>query len=60
MALAVRHLKVVVEPSGAVGLAAALRDSRRGRKCVGVILSGGNVDPEMLTRALTADVDATA
>ena len=43
-------LQMVVEPSGAVGLAAALTDEfrqlamRRGLKKIGVILSGGNVD----------------
>jgi threonine dehydratase len=57
MAFAARHLKLVLEPSGAVGLAALLQESQRGRKCVGVVLSGGNVDPEMLTGALTAYPD---
>ena len=39
------RLKLVVEPTGALGAAAALNagDSIRGRR-VGVILSGGNVD----------------
>jgi serine racemase len=39
-------MQVVVEPSGAVGLAAALSpqfNSHRGKR-VGVILCGGNVD----------------
>ena len=53
MALAARHLKLVVEPSGAVGLAALLRGPPAGR-CVGVILSGGNVDPDLLSNALTS------
>jgi len=57
MAAAARDLKLVVEPSGAVGLAAALQESQRGRGCIGVILSGGNVDPEMLTSALLAYPD---
>jgi len=48
MAFALRELRLVVEPSGAVALAAALRDAR-GR--AGVMLSGGNVDPELLQRA---------
>ncbi len=52
MALAAEHLKLVVEPSGAAALAALVRQPPRERKCVGVILSGGNVDPEMLTSAL--------
>jgi threonine dehydratase len=35
----------VLEPSGAAALAVALRE---GRGRCGVILSGGNVDPELL------------
>jgi len=51
--LAVRA-KQVVEPSGAVGLAAVLsgRLPLEGRR-VGVMVSGGNVDPAVLARALT-------
>ena len=48
------RLKIVVEPSGAVGLAALLADpaiATRGR--VGVILSGGNVDLESACGLLT-------
>lgn len=43
--------KLVVEPSGAVALAAACRMGREGRladRRVGVILSGGNVDVDQL------------
>jgi threonine dehydratase len=58
MALAVRHLKVVLEPSGAAALAAVLRQSPLERKCVGVVLSGGNVDPETLADALGQRLDA--
>lgn len=45
--------KQVVEPSGAAGLAAALhgRIPVAGRR-VGIVLSGGNVTPELLDRAL--------
>ncbi|MGC9270655.1 threonine ammonia-lyase [Acidiphilium sp.] len=51
---AVRHLKLVVEPGGAVALAALLNGAvpTRGLR-VGVILSGGNIDPDVLTRAIT-------
>jgi threonine dehydratase len=42
---------VLVEPSGAAGLAGALADAR-GKKRVGVILSGGNVAPEALAELL--------
>ena len=55
MAFAFRHLKLVLEPGGAVGLAAALqrRPEARGRTVL-VIASGGNVDPATFTRALAA------
>lgn len=45
--------KQVVEPSGAAGLAAALsgRVEVAGRR-VGIVLSGGNLTPEVLSRAL--------
>ena len=53
MAFAFRHLKLVVEPGGAVALAALLsgRFDARG-KVVGAIISGGNVDPAVFARAL--------
>ena len=53
MAVAFRHFKIVVEPSGAVGLAVALgeRERFRGRTVVAVA-SGGNVDPALYMRAL--------
>ncbi len=53
VAFAVRTLKLVLEPGGAVGLAALLGG---GFDCHGksvvVVLSGGNIDGAMLTRAL--------
>jgi threonine dehydratase len=53
MAFAFRELKLVVEPGGAVGLAALLagRFAARGRT-VAVMLSGGNVDPDQFAQAL--------
>ena len=56
---AVRYLalrmKQVVEPSGAAGLAAVLAELIDIRdKRVGVILSGGNIAPDVLTRLLAA------
>jgi threonine dehydratase len=53
VAFAFRELKLVVEPGGAVGLAAVLagRLAVRGRTVV-VVLSGGNIDEAMLARAL--------
>jgi threonine dehydratase len=49
MELIYSRLKLVVEPSGAVGLAAALANRERlaGLR-VGIVLSGGNVDPSRL------------
>jgi threonine dehydratase len=53
MAFAFRHLKVVIEPGGAVALAAVLSGKLplEGRTAV-VIASGGNVDPEVFVRAI--------
>ncbi|GIJ26962.1 serine/threonine dehydratase [Micromonospora qiuiae] len=57
------ELKVLVEPSGAAGLAGALRlaagdasgpiDGGR-QRTVGVVLTGGNVDAELVARLATA------
>ena len=44
------RLKVVVEPTGALGAAAALASSRIRGARVGVILSGGNVDLSQVPR----------
>jgi threonine dehydratase len=51
VAFAFRELKLVVEPGGAVGLAALLagKIDVRGKIAVAV-LSGGNVDPELFSR----------
>jgi len=49
MRLLWERLKIVVEPSGAVPFAAALRHKEKFRKKrVGIILSGGNVDLEKM------------
>lgn len=50
MAFAVKELRLVLEPSGAASLALALRE---GRGRCGVLLSGGNVDPEVLAQVVT-------
>jgi threonine dehydratase len=52
---AFRHLKLVVEPGGAVALAAVLADKLAldGRTAA-VLLSGGNVDPALFAAAITA------
>jgi threonine dehydratase len=55
MAFAWRELKLVVEPGGAVALAALLNGlvSAKG-KLIAVVLSGGNVDRPVFVRALSA------
>jgi threonine dehydratase len=60
MAWAFRHLKLVVEPGGAVALAAVLSGKlvMRGRT-VAVVLSGGNVDTDVYCEALAPPVTAS-
>ena len=49
------HLKLVVEPAGAVALAALLSDVRSARdKIIAVVCSGGNVDAGLFSRCLTS------
>ena len=58
MRLAFSTLKLVVEPGGVVGLAALLAKKvaciKRGQT-VGLVLSGGNVDPELFAQVLRGD-----
>jgi len=49
MAFALEELRLVLEPSGAAALALALREAKG---TCGVVLSGGNVDPDILATAL--------
>ena len=55
MALAFRHLRLVLEPGGAVALAAALfrADEIEGDAVI-VVASGGNVDAERFAEAILA------
>jgi threonine dehydratase len=55
MAFAFREFKLVVEPGGAVGLAAVLTGKLdvRGKVAV-VVLSGGNADPDIFAKAITS------
>ncbi len=55
MRFAYEHLKLVVEPGGAIALAAALSGAvdLNGKTAV-VVLSGGNVDPAVFARCLAA------
>ena len=53
VAFAFRELKLVVEPGGAVGLAALLAGRIDGRgKNVVVVLSGGNVDADLYAKLI--------
>ena len=55
VAFAFRELKLVVEPGGAIGLAAMLAGKVEVKGKVAVaILSGGNVDPELFSRLIAA------
>jgi len=48
------RLKLVVEPSGALGLAALLSEAAVPRGKIGIILSGGNIDAATMTAILNA------
>jgi threonine dehydratase len=56
VALAFRHLRIVLEPGGAVSLAAALfrADAIAGDTVI-CVASGGNVDPALFARAIAAE-----
>lgn len=48
------ELKLVVEPGGAAGLAGLLQAANRWEgETIGVVISGGNVDPEIFTQAIS-------
>ncbi len=50
------RMKLLVEPSGAAAAAAVLARKTPGEcRRVGVVLSGGNVDPEVLSKVLDAE-----
>lgn len=60
MRLIMTRMKIVVEPSGAAGLAAALAARRRGEDLgqnVGIVLCGGNVDLDVLFQHLETRVE---
>jgi threonine dehydratase len=55
MRLAFAELKIVIEPGGAVALAALMTQGRAfAGETVVCVASGGNVDPELFARVLTA------
>ena len=52
--LVLMQLKVVAEPSGAAALAGALRIAAAGPdRTIGVVLTGGNVEAELISRLMT-------
>ena len=54
MRLAHEHLGIVLEPSGAAGLAAILENRERfANQTVAVVLCGGNLTPEQMKRWLS-------
>ena len=55
MKFAFQNLKLVLEPSGAIALAAAIEGGADIKgKTIAVIASGGNVDAETFARALNS------
>ena len=57
MRYAFSTLKLVVEPGGCVGLAALLTGKVPSQgKTVGIVLSGGNVDPELFARVIRGEI----
>jgi threonine dehydratase len=56
MAFAFRHFKLVVEPGGAVALAAVLAGRRKVEgRTIGIVCSGGNVDRKVFADAIGSD-----
>ncbi|UJP08693.1 threonine ammonia-lyase [Microbacterium sp. KUDC0406] len=53
------HAKVVVEPAGAVGVAAILAGKVRGTGKTVSVLSGGNIDPMLLQRVVSHGLAAS-
>jgi threonine dehydratase len=57
MAYGFRELKLVLEPGGAVALAALLSGAFAAKgRTVAIILSGGNVDPSLFSGIISSDV----
>ncbi|MEM9781333.1 MAG: threonine/serine dehydratase [Pseudomonadota bacterium] len=58
MAAAFKRLKIVAEPGGAIGLAAALFSEAVDADTVIAVVTGGNVDPALFADAVTRFSDA--
>jgi threonine dehydratase len=54
--MAARHLRLLVEPSAAAGLASACELARHGCTDIGVMLTGGNVPTALVADVLAAEV----
>ena len=54
------RLKIVVEPSGALGVAALLSGAITGYNRIGVVLSGGNIDGSTMASILSSAPAAVA
>ncbi len=51
---AYEELKLVVEPGGAVALAAVLKHGKEwAGETIAIVLSGGNIDPDLFVRAIS-------
>ena len=57
---AVERARVVAEPAGAAGIAAVLQQTGMFEPPVVVVVSGANIDPAVLVRALRSGVAARA
>ena len=51
------RLKLVIEPSGAVGLAASAKDSSQAPS-IGIVISGGNVDAQRFSDLIRSATSA--
>jgi threonine dehydratase len=56
MRYAFNVLKLVVEPGGAAALAALLAGRLQGDGPIGIVLSGGNVDPELFAQVIGGEL----
>jgi threonine dehydratase len=57
MRFAFTWLKLVVEPGGCVGLAALMAGKvKLDGRTAAVVLSGGNVDPDLFSRVLAGEI----
>lgn len=56
MRFAFSTLKLVVEPGGAVGLAALLAGKIKAQGVIGLVLSGGNVDPDQFAQIIRGEL----